>query len=242
MRALSWQNRGPRPRAARKLTCYALAAAASLVAKDALAEIRYTDLGPNGISIHFGFDIDVDADSFTDFRFEKSEIGSVTCTTTFNEECVARTSQHFYVEAFRASRVLATADGVNALALPAGFKIDVTAQGGRRAELAYAMYTSICCPQLTTYDYGGAFFKKRAYLGLVIDLSDGPHAGWAEVFATAPLNYRGNLGAYIYGYAYETTPGKPIVAGAVPEPPSLVLLAAGAAGLAALRKKRGTQT
>jgi hypothetical protein len=79
----------------------------------------------------------------------------------------------------------------------------------------------------------GAFNNGQvAFVGLLIDIDSGVHAGWARIQVPSRRE------AVIFDYAYETTPGVPIIAGAVPEPPSLVLLAAGAAGLAALRRKR----
>jgi hypothetical protein len=83
---------------------------------------------------------------------------------------------------------------------------------------------------------GGEFIGlDRAYLGITFQSeANSRHVGWLEVDAYLAERLR------IYGYAYETTPGKSIPAGAVPEPPSLVMLAAGAAGLAALRRTRST--
>lgn len=59
------------------------------------------------------------------------------------------------------------------------------------------------------------------------------HYGWLDIegVITSPV-------LRIHGWAYETEPGKGIIAGAIPEPSSLVLILAGAGGLWMLRKKR----
>jgi len=73
---------------------------------------------------------------------------------------------------------------------------------------------------------------ERGYMGFYVDDVDGRHYGWADV--TVPW-----LGteATLHRFAYETTPGEEILAGEIPEPTSVALLALGATGVLAARKK-----
>ena len=78
----------------------------------------------------------------------------------------------------------------------------------------------------------------RGYLGFYIDEGLGPHYGWADIWVG---NARNEL--KLYSFAYETTVGEPIHVGdvggtVVPEPLTLSLLAAGATGLLALRRRK----
>ena len=70
------------------------------------------------------------------------------------------------------------------------------------------------------------------FIGLAFTLADGVHYGYAEV-----------AGPQLVSFGYETTPGASILTGAtplipVPEPATAMLLVAGLAGLAGLRKRR----
>ncbi|REK15941.1 MAG: PEP-CTERM sorting domain-containing protein [Planctomycetota bacterium] len=71
-------------------------------------------------------------------------------------------------------------------------------------------------------------------MGVVFEIPGGsPHFGFLDVAVAA--------GAItVYGGGYESDPNTPIVAG-VPEPGSLTLLAMGAAGLVAWRRRKNDQ-
>jgi hypothetical protein len=85
------------------------------------------------------------------------------------------------------------------------------------------------------------------YLGLVIccGSNGGPEYGWAGVDVSAGIG--GPISANIWGYAYDTVGGQPILAGQTssftPEPGTLGLLALGSLGLALWRRRKaiGTQ-
>ncbi len=79
---------------------------------------------------------------------------------------------------------------------------------------------------MVEYDTGkvGEFWGQRAYIGIEFSDEDGIHYGWFDVEGDSSTPY-----AVIYGWAYESTPGMGIMAGAVavPEPSTIMLLAGG---------------
>jgi hypothetical protein len=78
-----------------------------------------------------------------------------------------------------------------------------------------------------------SFLGTRGYAGVVFDIPGGsPHFGYLDIAIAAD---RSSL--TLYGGAYELEPNTPIRV-PVPEAGSLVLLASGAAGLAAWRRRR----
>lgn len=82
-----------------------------------------------------------------------------------------------------------------------------------------------------------AFVGQVRYLGVRFNLGGGDLYGWIALRLNADL-----LSGDVLGFAYEDS-GRDIAAGAganapVPEPSSLALMAAGAAGLVALRRRR----
>ena len=76
--------------------------------------------------------------------------------------------------------------------------------------------------------------KGQGFVGFEFNTGAGEQYGWASITMTegAPLNGF-TLNSYAYG-----DPGDTVLAGQVPEPGSLALLAAGGAGLLAWRKRR----
>ena len=96
---------------------------------------------------------------------------------------------------------------------------------------------------------------KNRYLGVRFQLKGQTHYGWIRLTVTTNVKSgRPSLEATITGYAYETIPGKSIIAGAtkgpdnteptaslntlVPEPASLGVLALGAPGLSIWRREK----
>lgn len=213
----------------RKLSAYA-AAGASLAATDLSAAIVYTDLGPDGIRIFDGFhEIDFDANGRAD----------VTLTHDFYREDPA---YHTFPDTFydvSAGGGVIVAPSLNgrqffAKAFDYGELIRRSSNTSGGAVLAYRTETTS-----NRFSFGGGEFYglHRAYLGITFMAGDDSHhMAWVAVDAYHASRLK------IFGYAYETTPERSIRAGAVPEPPSLVLLAAGAAGLVTLRTKRRTQS
>ncbi len=76
--------------------------------------------------------------------------------------------------------------------------------------------------------------EGQGYLGFYLDEMDGRHYGWAEV----SLPTWGNpFTVTIHRWAYQTTPGAAAEVG-IPEPMTLSMLALGASGLLARRRKK----
>ena len=70
-------------------------------------------------------------------------------------------------------------------------------------------------------------------MGVELALDTGTHYGWVDL-ETDRLIPAG----WIHGWAYETAPGMPILAGAVPEPGTFLLAGAGALTLWVRRRRR----
>ncbi len=103
------------------------------------------------------------------------------------------------------------------------------------------------------YFYNGS---REGYLGLKFSIHGQTHYGWARLNVFTNWNAPA-LTVAMLGYAYETIPNKPIIAGkkhaaddkqpspaslGAPEPASLGRLAQGASGVAAWRRKELTGT
>lgn len=80
----------------------------------------------------------------------------------------------------------------------------------------------------------GLFTGRNAYMGMEFQIDDQPHYGWVRVDVSQP----GLNGGWITEYAYDTRPGMPILAGAVPEPSTWALLVSGGLVIVWFRRKR----
>jgi hypothetical protein len=96
-----------------------------------------------------------------------------------------------------------------ALALKKGARIPGSLMGGSHAVMA--MRNS---PKTGTYTYKDNWLPgtKNRYLGLKFYFPDGYHYGWARM-SMKPSHVPAGMVGVLTGYAYETIPGKPIIAG-----------------------------
>jgi hypothetical protein len=97
-------------------------------------------------------------------------------------------------------------------------------------------------PTYTVNDIKGMVPNGRdTYLGLQLPVNGQTSYGWVLLNASFSGNANNAVGqVQVLDYAYESTPGVPIVAGdtGVPEPSTLALFALGAVGVAAARRRR----
>jgi len=78
----------------------------------------------------------------------------------------------------------------------------------------------------------GPWAGMTGYMGVQFEADDGMHYGWA--YMTVYDEYPGMT---VHSWAYESTPGEGIAAGAVPEPASVVLALLGAMSVWVLRRQ-----
>ncbi|QDT67750.1 PEP-CTERM motif protein [Planctomycetes bacterium MalM25] len=192
---------------------YTLAAGAAVgAAGSADAAIVYSGVQDIPVGQFGSQDLNLDGDAYNDILLKNYVFGG-------------GNYQGAYVNFFP-GKVVGFSAGLNyASALAEGDLIDstTTAGGPFSASLAYGAAN----PNAEFNSADGAF------IGLEFPINAVSHFGWVRVTID---NAAGSF--VINDWAYESEPGVGITAGAVPEPGSLGLLAAGAAGVAALRKRR----
>ncbi len=83
------------------------------------------------------------------------------------------------------------------------------------------------------YDSGtsGFFVGNRGFIGIEFLVDERVHYGWIDLDSYSWMQ------SEIHGWAYESEPGKPIIAGAIPESSSIVLTFCGVFCLVARRKR-----
>jgi hypothetical protein len=128
-----------------------------------------------------------------------------------------------------------------AAALPTGAKIGRKGQFQQDPGSGLVMIEVAVCG--SCYNFGPWLNVKQAYLGLKFVIKGKTHFGWARVKVKVGIGT--SITATLTGYAYESIPGKPIIAGQTkgPDvttvyPASLGHLAAGASAIPVWRSGR----
>jgi hypothetical protein len=217
-----------------QLNMYVLAASAAGVSALALAQpadakIVYTRADKVIIGV---FDLDLNHDGIADFVFARF-IGSTESTQGGYLRVGGYVSDNSIVTTHR---------GYAAAALRAGVRIGGKRDAGEISPPKYggpimASFRRLCFECKTYFRgpwaNGGKGIKNR-YLGLKFLIKGKVHYGWARL-NVAPHS----ITATLTGYAYETIPGKAIIAGATKEPDAIVFPAdnSGTLGHLALGRK-----
>jgi hypothetical protein len=205
------------PRLAGRLLAYVTLAGAAAASAPAHAEVVYT---PVHNYINGDFYLDLNHDGILDFRIHSYYIfgdGDLQVIPVIPINKIAAVRQFCSIPNYGA-----------AAPLPKGATIGPPMPFGAHAT---------CMARLESSDalFGPWLGQQDRYLGLAFYIHGEEHYGWARMSVTSTFYYGV---ARILGYAYETIPGKPIVAGdegssteVSTVPATLGALAAGAAGL-----------
>jgi hypothetical protein len=211
-----------------RLNSYALAASAAGVGALALtqpaeAKIVYTRTYKKIVQ---GLPIDLNHDGITDFSF------------SFRETRTSMGNFTLYLNALTEHvNEIVTSDAF-ASALPSGVKIgpqeNFSSGPLKMIGLFYSHGTSTCA---------GPWLDKKRYLGLKFDIKGKTHYGWAKLGVWCNQHFgHGGMFGHLKGFAYETVPNKPIIAGKTKgpdvitvQPASLGHLAHGASAIPAWR-------
>lgn len=164
------------------------------------------------------YSLDLDGDTVSDLTF-------------------AYGSQFFGVQPSGANRILTLLSpppnvGGSVAPLPSGFSIGAGSEAGSLGwvggDLDYntlALCLNVGC--------AGAFLGQHAYMGVEFQRAGATQHGW--VLLNVASDYPAGT---IEAWAWDTRPGAPILAGAVPEPPAWTLLAIGGFGFLLFRRAK----
>jgi len=202
---------------------YALAASAAGVgvlalAQPAEAKIVYTKTHKVLQQMGDSVNIDLNHDGVRDFAVAIGCVGWDSCVPT--------------LRAYKFSNwIMMTASGAVA-ALPSGAYIGKQEGGARPLKTFSWGYPMLACGSRHA---GGPWLDvKDRYLGLRFQIKGKAHYGWARLNASAQPPYQ--IRATLTGYAYETVPGKGIIAGQT-KGPDVITVQSGSLGSLALGRK-----
>jgi hypothetical protein len=214
----------------RKLAGYVVAGGAALAAADpAQAAPIYSGVQDIAIGLDQTVDLDLNGDAVVDFQFQNVFLPGVV------------DERRLQLLTMGTNTAATFSGGSDTKSLAAGVVIpdevvDPLGLGG----------TFVGGPQTLAgaTEGGGAFGfwfdAVNEFVALEFDIAGQSHYGWARlsVSGSSDVNTAGT--ATLHDWAYESIPGAQIRTGqtAVPEPGSLGLLALGAVGLAAYRRRR----
>jgi hypothetical protein len=214
----------------RRLNAYALAASAAGVATLALAKLAEAKIvyTPANVQITNAFHLDVNGDGINDFTFyffKSVQLNSATGSFSFLSVVPSN---------FSHNGIMGKPVGTSYPASALGSGVQISSKNNFRG---FAMAQRWHHPGKGTSTFrdpwaNGGQGVASGYLGLKFEIQRTIHYGWARL-SVGP----GNAVATLTGYAYETTPNIPIVAGQTQgpyvitvKPATLGRLAQGSAG------------
>ncbi len=201
-------------------------AAAALIlfsCRTGLAYIQFTDPDPDPAAhiittptVQAGsVTLDIDGDGVNDFTF----------STGYNMHFITYAMVDAVVSGLNGAKVAywrPLGDYADAQNLSSGSPVDDSLSYGNGSRVFETHF------DLEPYYFGSG------YMGFTLSRPDGLHYGWMQIDTNVPNPSCADI--YVRSWAYETAPDTAILAGAVPEPATLALLAL--AGAAALRRRR----
>jgi hypothetical protein len=224
----------------RRLNMYALAATAAGVsalatAQPADARIVYT---PTNVKIgeNHAYKLDLNHDGITDFIIQNNRRSRHQCVShsaVTDGLSVHSNSNGFGIEARSAT------SQIFALALTKGTKIGVgKGFGVGFAEMARWTYGNfrtrfLGCKSINAYS-GSWVNVEQKYLGFKFEINGKTHYGWARL--NVELALKKGIVVKLAGYAYETVPDKPIIAGKT-KGPNVITLQPGTLGRLAVGRR-----
>ena len=220
-KTMTTQPQGLNPRLAKRLLAYAAMAGAAVTACATVhAEVVYT---PVHAKVGYDYPLDLNHDGINDFRIHSYELsgdGSLTAYPLHQGNRIAATFQPCGGKTIAA-----------AAALRQGAVIGPQMKFEAKANCMISSFSSTL--------NGPWVHAQNRYLGLIFVIDGKEHFGWARL-----TNHEFEDSTDILGYAYETVPGKPIIAGdegnqtkASAQPATLGALAAGAPAVNSWRKE-----
>ena len=231
------------PALLKRVNAYALAASAAGIGVMALvppaeAKIVYTPANIKIVPNHGLIMFDLNHDGIPDFglsnRTNASSFGNKYGTLKVQEARSANQIWDVYSHTMNAEELCAAA-------LPKGKLV-----GPKGAFMVDPKYGIVMAEVYFSSAFGPWLKVKQAFLGLKFVINKKNHFGWARL--NVKIN-RTTFTATLTGYAYETIPNKPIIAGQTKgsdalaiEPASLGHLARGAAAISAADVKQFSPT